>query len=506
MLYKKITIPLNLPRSYGENDGTYNSNINLIHDIINCNKKNEKSIIISFKNYFTQKISLDKNEPLNTFLDKIISIIFLSKDIQQGLYQLLRFVDSVALNLIFTNNLFKKDFLFNNLSEVLSFSGYLTNFISKDIKLLDILDPNYAIRLNGNITFYKNMYDKIDPDLYDQETLLDLLRKRHRFLKFQILFALIQGEINILKFAKELSLLAQSTLDKTIDIVEKEIKKKYDIELDQYCIIAYGRFASLSMSANSDLDLVFIYSDNVNAIESDRLAHLDLFRKLTNILSIKTNEGILYEVDTKLRPSGKTGPIASTFSNFKDYQKNNAFSWEKIALRKTRIVSKENNFSSQLSNLIKDLNSYPISTHELAKEINLMRTGSNHNRTNDGRTKKNQSSKWYETKYNAGGQRDIEFLRVFYNDKSTFEITHDIEKKLIFLNKMDIFFSKLDQIMNICFLEEKQDDLTSKAIRLLTNETNEKDLGSLKSKTKDSKIQIFNSLNQILNHYKRLKK
>ena len=44
MLYKKITIPLNLPRSYGENDGTYNSNINLIHDIINCNKKNEKSI------------------------------------------------------------------------------------------------------------------------------------------------------------------------------------------------------------------------------------------------------------------------------------------------------------------------------------------------------------------------------------------------------------------------------------------------------------------------------
>ena len=93
---------------------------------------------------------------------------------------------------------------------------------------------------------------------------------------------------------KELSLLAQSTLDKTIDIVEKEIKKKYDIELDQYCIIAYGRFASLSMSANSDLDLVFIYSDNVKAKESDSIAIYDLFRKLINILSTKTNEGILY--------------------------------------------------------------------------------------------------------------------------------------------------------------------------------------------------------------------
>tara|TARA_B110000438_G_C15790630_1_gene640513 strand:+ start:413 stop:1936 length:1524 start_codon:yes stop_codon:yes gene_type:complete len=501
MVIRKLIIPLNLPRSYVEINGSHNSHINIVYDIINCNKSNEKSIIISFQKHFIQKISLDKIESLNIFLEQIIPIIFLSKDIHQGLYQLLRFLDRVTINLIFTNNLFKKQFAFHNLSKILSFSGYLINFISEDVKLLDILDPNFASRLNGNITFYKIVFDKIDPDLYDQETLLDLLRKTHRFLKFQILFGLIQGDIDIIRFAKELSLLAQATLDKTIDIVEKEIQKKYNIELDEYCIIAYGRFASLNMSSNSDLDLVFIYSDNVKAKESDSIPYTDLFHKLINILSTKTNEGILYEVDTKLSPSRKIGSIASTFSNFKNYQKNNAFSWERIALKKTRIVSKENIFSSQLSNLIKDLNSFPISCHELAKEINLMRIGSDHIGNNNDNTKKNQPSKWFETKYTAGGQRDIEFLRFFYNDKSHFKIAHEIEKKMIFLKNMETLFFKIDQIMNICFLNEKQDDLTFKAITLLISETNEKDLGSLKANVNNGKVEIFNTLNKILLHH-----
>ena len=116
-------------------------------------------------------------------------------------------------------------------------------------------------------------------------------------------------------------------------------------------------------------------------------------------------------------------------------------------------------------------------------------------------TKKNQPSKWFETKYTAGGQRDIEFLRFFYNDKSHFKIAHEIEKKMIFLKNMETLFFKIDQIMNICFLNEKQDDLTFKAITLLISETNEKDLGSLKANVNNGKVEIFNTLNKILLHH-----
>ena len=91
----------------------------------------------------------------------------------------------------------KSTFIYENLSKVFLFSGYLSNILAKDEKLLDILQPEYAMRLNGNITFYKNSLDKLDISHKDEESLLNSMRKNHRLLKFQILFALINQEINI---------------------------------------------------------------------------------------------------------------------------------------------------------------------------------------------------------------------------------------------------------------------------------------------------------------------
>ena len=69
----------------------------------------------------------------------------------------------------------------------------------------------------------------------------------------------------------------------------------------------------LHMTANSDLDLVFIYGDKLK-----KKIYIDFFRNLINILSTKTSEGILYEVDTKLRPSRNRGPVACTYENFEN--------------------------------------------------------------------------------------------------------------------------------------------------------------------------------------------
>ena len=95
----------------------------------------------------------------------------------------------------------------------------------------------------------------------DEEILLNSLRKNHRLLKFQILFALINDEINIKRASNELSLLAQATFDISLKIIHAQISTKYKVENLKYSIIAYGRFATSTMTANSDLDLVFIYDD-----------------------------------------------------------------------------------------------------------------------------------------------------------------------------------------------------------------------------------------------------
>ena len=142
------------------------------------------------------------------------------------------------------------------MSEILSFSGHITNLLSKDEKLLEVLDPYYSFRLNGNITIYKNTFEKIQYSLDKEEIILNKLRKIHRSLKFQIITSVITSALKIENASYELSLLARATLEKTIEIayyLENKKTKFKENFLDQMGLLAYGRLANNTLTANSDL-------------------------------------------------------------------------------------------------------------------------------------------------------------------------------------------------------------------------------------------------------------
>ena len=135
-----------------------------------------------------------------------------------------------------------------------------------------------------------------------------------------------------------------------------------------------------------------------------------------------------------------------------------------------------------------------------------MRVNINENKEDTKNFKKNFLPKWFETKYVAGGQRDIEFLKFFYEKDSNLIDQHEKEKKLLLFKRIENLFFKLDQIVNICFKDKKQNNLPNAAISLLINETNEKDFGTLKAQINQGKIDIFNILNLILESEKNLLK
>jgi glutamine synthetase adenylyltransferase len=247
------------------------------------------------------------------------------------------------------------------------------------------------------------------------------------------------------------------------------------------------------MTANSDLDLVFIYDDENGDEKAGRKIYVELFRQIIKFLSVKTEEGLMYEVDTKLKPSGKGGPVACTYSNFKDYHLKKSYSWEKIALKKTKIIN-ENDFKEKSIDLLNKLKSIPISQDKVANEISLMRTDK---APNNNEVKK-ETLKWFETKYAGGGQRDIEFLD-FFNENNSISISQEEKaKKFMLINRMKSLFFNLDQIMNICFEDNKQEHLPSNAVNILIKETNEKDLGSLKATVILGRKEIYKFLNEVV--------
>lgn len=114
-------------------------------------------------------------------------------------------------------------------------------------------------------------------------------------------------------------------------------------------IVGLGKLGSGEMAMQSDLDLIFICDCADFAALSDGVADgakpiaADIWfaravRRFLSGLTAATAEGALYEVDTRLRPSGNAGALVTKLSGFIDYQQNKAWAWEHMALTRARVL------------------------------------------------------------------------------------------------------------------------------------------------------------------------
>ena len=120
MLHEKLFIPINLALNNNDHDLNY-PNKRIIHQIKSSNKFGISSTIISFKKYFNKNISEFIKEKLFYFIDEIIPILFQSKQKEEGLYQLLRFIDKIKSNFSYIEALKENNFVFKNLAKVFCF-------------------------------------------------------------------------------------------------------------------------------------------------------------------------------------------------------------------------------------------------------------------------------------------------------------------------------------------------------------------------------------------------
>ncbi len=510
----KIELPENIS-SVNDVNEYYDQNINDLITYLFKNKKFKAQDILKFfrayfKNIITKKIQDNYIDLIEKFSNSLLPIIFKSKHPRQGTYQLLRFIDYVQPNFEFIEMLIANSFCHKKISDILTFSGHATNLLSKDIKLLEILDPYYEIKLNKNINIYHKEFNKINFN-DDEEIILDKLRKTHRKLKFQIIVSIITDELRVEDAAHEFYLLARCTLKKVhkiaINLISKE--KNFDPSIiEDFGILAYGRFAQSLMTSNSDLDLVFIFPDRNQSFENQKTYRFILTlisRKIISILSSKTSENLIYEIDTKLGPKISISSNACTLSEFKSFHENETFSWEKMALMKSELVFTDNNFQIELDKVIKKFKAQTINSKNLIREINEMRRIDIQPETIDNKEKQSSLNistnienkiHWYETKYSLGGQRDIEFLEFFYKNPKYREKIENLEEKKHFIRKAKMFYFIIDQYVNLTYSTQKPSTLTNQILVKLKKKLKVKDLGSLKLSLKKTK----NKINKFLSH------
>jgi [glutamine synthetase] adenylyltransferase / [glutamine synthetase]-adenylyl-L-tyrosine phosphorylase len=162
------------------------------------------------------------------------------------------------------------------------------------------------------------------------------------------------------------------------------------------------------MTATSDLDLILIYDFDAEHPESDGKRSLyggqyfaRLTQRLINALTAQTNYGALYQVDMRLRPSGRAGPLATQIGAFSIYQETEAWTWEHMALTRARVVSASPGFRERVEAVIREVLRRRRDKNMTAGDVVEMRAAI---------AKEHGDADRWDIKHAAGGLVDIEFI------------------------------------------------------------------------------------------------
>ncbi len=180
------------------------------------------------------------------------------------------------------------------------------------------------------------------------------------------------------------------------------------IRRQQTALLALGKLGGREMTATSDLDLIIVYDFDPEHPQSDGPRSLygaqyfaRLTQRLISALSSQTNYGALYQVDMRLRPSGRAGPVATSIDAFTSYQESEAWTWEHMALTRARVVSGPPAFAARVEQVIRSVLCRKRDPAAVAKDVIEMRQAI--------AKEKGEGARW-DLKYAAGGLIDLEFI------------------------------------------------------------------------------------------------
>ncbi len=231
----------------------------------------------------------------------------------------------------------------NQFFSALSRSEQYLHLLSRNQNLLDALippllySPHMTVLLEQSphiIDVFLSPQNEMDTSFIfqslDYETRLERLRRFVNENLFIHYTAFLNEGGKAAALQNQLTTLADMTLEAALKIVADDL----EIADLQMTVLGLGKMGTSRMAPLSDIDLVFIFDDAADPEITQKIV-----RRLRTTLTAKLSEGIAYELDMRLRPSGRSGPPAVKLSSFREHHQNRAHNWEHIALAHSRIVA-----------------------------------------------------------------------------------------------------------------------------------------------------------------------
>ena len=234
-------------------------------------------------------------------------------------------------------------------------------------------------------------------DAADEESRLNALRRVRNEEMLRIGLFDVGGELLPGEVSQQLSDLADAVLEAALAVVAPPTFRKWGTPAASLAVVGLGKLGGRELTYASDLDVIFIYSDEGSGFEiMSRLA-----QRLIHALSAHLDEGRLYEIDTRLRPSGEKGTLVSSLAGFIAYHAKAAALWERQALIKARTVAGDRALGAEIERRAQALvySDAPVDAREIARIRARMES-----------ELAQETAHKFNIKTGRGGLVDVEFL------------------------------------------------------------------------------------------------
>jgi glutamate-ammonia-ligase adenylyltransferase len=339
---------------------------------------------------------------------------------------------------------------------ILGAAPRLGDMLARQPQIMDgLIDPRFF----GAMPDRKELSGRLAATLQDAasyEDFLDRLRLFGQESLFLIGTRILSGTVSAQQAGVAFADVAEGIVHTVHGLVTDQFAAQYGrIRDQQTAIVAMGRLGGREMTASSDLDLILLYDYDHEQPDSDggkSLHGAQYFARFTQRLisafTTRTNYGVLYEIDMRLRPSGRAGPLASRLDSFADYQEREAWTWEHMALTRARVISSSPELRRRIEDIIRDVLMRPRDAVATATDVADMRRAI--------AEEKGEKDVW-DLKYAAGGTVDIDFIAQYL------QLVHAAEKPDI-LNVSTL--AVLDNAAKLGVLPQSEAEVLRSAARL----------------------------------------
>jgi glutamate-ammonia-ligase adenylyltransferase len=364
----------------------------------------------------TRTLSADGRVRLDRLMPRLIAEAGKTRDAQTTLVRLVALLETIGRRTTYFVMLAENPSALTQLVKLCAASPWIANWIAKHPIVFDeLLDPRTLYEPPTREHLAAELRSRIAalPES-DQELQLEVLREFHHAHVLRVAATDIGPGLLAEQVGALLAVIAEVVLSECLGIAWRAMTERHGQprnakgEVPGFAVVGYGKLGSLELGYASDLDMIYLYegaddgmTDGARSIPNEEF-FARLGQRLIHLLTTRTPSGLLYEVDMRLRPSGKSGTLVTSLTTFREYQQTQAWTWEHQALVRARAIAGAPSVAAAFAEVRHAILCQPRDEARLLRDVVEMRhrMAAGHPAPKEG----------FDLKHSRGGIVDIEFM------------------------------------------------------------------------------------------------